>query len=497
MCDAMRPSSRHCRPMQPFNDGLPLRVVRLDGNGGMGVVDASRRRVWKENDLASFFTSFHPSSVVEIPSIPDHYGTWHGTSIGGLSDTVRRTGILQANPKHKGAVILFVTHAPEDLSTMTSELDAWEVGYAMGDVEEMNGYGRVVELVVYDPTQLSRVAALVARTGATPLLEDSDVDARRSIGIERLDRIDAQIVSRDTNMENEGEDAYGVRRGRENWRFPWIPSSWTRVPLTLDHMVENLLHDDISCIPQPLCQHVARCRIEMGLYDRMGTLWVKSEHAPTEHELKGGPLIRYPHRIVLQNEHLRQCLSSGRTTITTDELRDWGLEHVDHARYLVEAADGTWYRPRDTRNQLMSHIPMQRWVSCALSEEQSKQLCTCFYLLLVEGVRDEEVRHAIHLILFRYMVERGYTSRRMGKYTQDAKHIGNGDEFRPFRRLTQYAPERLPVEVLSKLCGRDGRLKNRGSKGTRSKYRTTNRYKPTRRLKRSREDEQAMVKVDQ
>tara|TARA_B110001450_G_scaffold66863_3_gene63192 strand:+ start:1900 stop:3351 length:1452 start_codon:yes stop_codon:yes gene_type:complete len=482
--------------MQPFNDGAPLRVVRLDTNGELGVVDASRRRVWKENDLASMSMPSTSFSIVDTPTIPEHYGKWHGTSIGGLSDTVRRTGIVQANPKHKGAVVVFATHVPEDLNAMISMLDAWELGYAMGDVEEMEGYGRVVEVVVYDPSQLSRVAAIVARVGATPILEDTNADARRSIGIERLDRIEAQIVSRDTNMAHENEDAYGVRRGRENWRFPWIPSTWTRVPLTLDHMVENLLHDDISCIPQPLCQHVARRRLEMGLYDRMGTLWVRSEHPPTDHEIHGGSNIRYPHRVVLQNEPLHHCLSSGRTTITVEELSDWNLEHVDHARYLIEAENGIWYRPRDTRNHLMSHIPTQRWVSCALSEAQSKQLCTCFYLLLVEGVRDGEVRHAIHLILFRYMVERGYTSRRMGKYTQDAMHIGNGDGYRPFRRLTQYAPERLPAEVLSKLCGRNGRLKTRGSKGTRSKYRTLNRYQPSRRLKRSREHEQEMVTVE-
>lgn len=482
--------------MQPFNDGRALRVVRMGEEGTMGVVDACRRRVWIGNTLMSTLADESTMSTVDIPSIPEHYGTWHGTSIGGLSDTVRRNGILHANPKHMGATVLFVTHAPEDLITITASLDTWEVGYAMGDVEEMDGHGRVVELIVYDPSQLSRTAAIVARTGATPILEDSSVDARRAIGIERLDRIDAQIVSRDTNMEYETEEAYGVRRGRENWRFPWVPDHWTRVPLTLDHMVENLLHEDISTIPQPICQHVARRRLELGLYDRMGTLWSKSEHPPTEYE-RTTPGVRYPHRTILQNAPLSACLSSGRTAITVDELCEWGLEHVDHARYLVQSDDGTWYRPRDVRNQLASHIPRQRWVSCALSDEQSKQLCTCFYLLLVEGVQDDELRHALHLILYRYMVERGYTSRRMGKYTQDAMHIGNGDEFRPFRRLSQYAPERLPTEVLNKLCGRNGRLMNRGSKGTRSKYRTSNRYQPTRRLKRSREDEEAMVTLDQ
>jgi hypothetical protein len=274
-------------------------------------------------------------------------------------------------------------------------------------------------------------------------------------------------------------------------------------------MVENLLHDDISCIPQPICQHVARRRLDLGLYDRVGTLWKRAEDPPTEHERTCGADIRFPHRAVVQNKPLRTCLLSGRTTITMEEFEEWGLGYVDHTRYLIEAGDGMWYRPRDTRNQLQSYTKTQRYVSCALSEQQSKQLCTCFYVLHVEGVRDEEVRQAIHLILYRYMVERGYTSRRMGKYTQDAMHIGNGKEFRLFLpRLTQYAPERIPSEVLSKLCGRDDRvlskmfgrdgcLKNRGSKGTRSKYRTMNRYQPTRRLKRSREHEEAMVTVDQ
>lgn len=470
--------------------------MRVGEEGDLGVVDSCRRRVWIGNSLLSVPVDESTTSGVDIPCIPEHYGSWRDTSIGGLSDTVRRDGILHANPKQRDAVVLFVTHAPDNLATITESLDAWGVGYAMGDLEEMDGYGRVVELIIYEPSDLSRTAAIVARSGATPILEDANVDARRAIGIERLDRIDAQIVSRGTNMEHDTEEAYGVRRGRENWRFPWIPDSWTRVPLTLDHMVENLLHEDISTIPQPICQHVARRRLELELYDRMGTLWVRSEHPPTEYERTAGPNVRYPHRIVIQNPSLRTCLSSGRFTITMDELREWGLEQVDHARYLIQSDDGTWYRPRDIRNQLLSHIPRQRWVSCALSDVQSKQLCTCFFLLMVEGVRDDELRRAIHLILYRYMVERGYTSRRMGKYTQDAMHIGNGDEFRPFRRLQQYAPERLPTAVLSKLCGRDGRLKNRGSKGTRSKYRTVNRYQPTRRLKRSREDEESMVMVD-
>lgn len=503
----MRPLERMCRPMHPLNDGAPLQVVRLrraDGEGTvLGVVDAARRRVWKGHDLAS--TPFPSSSesweaTVDVPAIPDHYGRWVKTSIGGLSETVRRVGILSANPRHRDPVTFFAIRVPEGAAEeIVRALEARGVDHAAGGVTDTGdaAYGRVFELAVYDPAQFERAAALVARAGATPLLERADVDARRAIGIERLDRIEAQIVSHDTNMEDEREDAYGVRRGRENWRFPWIPASWPRVPLTLDHMVENLLHEDIASVPQPLCQHVARRRLALGLYGRMGTAWVRSEHPPTARERAADAPTRCPYRVVLRNAPLRACLSAGRTTITEEELRAWGLEHVDSRRFLIETDDGRWYRPDPPRVQLEKRIPRQRWVACALSDAQSKQLCTCFYLLHVEGVDDAEVREAIHLVLYRYMVERGYTSRRMGKYTQDAMHIGNGDKFRGFDVLKslskQYLAERLPAEVLNKLCGRDGRLRNRGSKGTRSKYRTENRYRPKRRLKRSREDERAMV----
>jgi len=124
---------------------------------------------------------------------------------------------------------------------------------------------------------------------------------------------------------------------------------------------------------------------------------------------------------------------------------------------------------------------------------QSEQLITAFYLLSVERVADATVCEAASLILFRYMFERGYTARYMGKYLQEANHIGNGKRFRQFRRLSQYAPDRLPIAVLTKLCGTNGRMINRGSKGTRSKYRTANRYVPARRLKRTREDEDEMM----
>jgi hypothetical protein len=131
-----------------------------------------------------------------------------------------------------------------------------------------------------------------------------------------------------------------------------------------------------------------------------------------------------------------------------------------------------------------------------LTSKQSEQLIEVFYLLTVECIDDPLQQEACKLILFRYMIERGYTARWIGKYDQDGNHVGNGDKFRKFSRLSQYAPDRLPTDVLNKLCGRNGKLKNKGSKGTRSKYKQekeTKRYVPKRRLKRTGEDERRML----
>ena len=91
------------------------------------------------------------------------------------------------------------------------------------------------------------------------------------------------------------------------------------------------------------------------------------------------------------------------------------------------------------------------------------------------------------------MRETGYSGRWVGKYVQDARHVGNSDHLRKFAHLAQYAPHRLPSEVLNRLCGRDGKLHPRGSNGSRSKYAPAEeRYEPKRRMVRSPEDEEAM-----
>ena len=82
----------------------------------------------------------------------------------------------------------------------------------------------------------------------------------------------------------------------------------------------------------------------------------------------------------------------------------------------------------------------------------------------------------------------------MGRYDQDADHVGNGETCRQFESLEQYRPGNLPAKVLDRLCDSDGRVRGRGSKGSRSKYKQPGRvdYRPKRRLARTRDDEDAM-----
>ena len=136
------------------------------------------------------------------------------------------------------------------------------------------------------------------------------------------------------------------------------------------------------------------------------------------------------------------------------------------------------------KQKLQTLIPRKRWVSGALSIDQTRQLLQAFYILYVEQTTDTKQRNIAKFIMFRYLVERGFTSRWMGKYNQDALYLGNGNKIRKFKRLDQYEPHRLKVEILNSIYKPGGELRGRGSKGTRSKYATENRYVPKRRMKK-------------
>lgn len=491
------PPAAATRTLPAFNYGQPLRVVRLD-DGRLAVVDSTDvSHAWIEHEWSSTrIAGIEHLPQVEVPPIPSQYGRWLKTSIGGVSKTVRRTGILRGKPSWRDPIALFAVRAPS--ATAVADALARIEGVTVGDSEHDAEYGHVTELVVYHPDYLARVAAVVARAGATPMLEDVRANAERDIGVERLDRIGAHVVREE---EQEEDDQYGLRRGGENWRFPWMRSAgWTHAPITWDHVVANVRpEEDVAALAQPLRQHVARSRLAAGDFPPAGSRWRQEDTPPTTQEMAyvDDPSPPAPLRVVrVKSLHpeLAAALGEGRCTLTDAEAREWWRDPPTRPT-VVRAADGRWFRPVDTARALTRHIPTnKRWVSAALTAAQSRQNVTHFYYRCIEEGDDPEVCHAIDLMSEMYM-RHGYSGRWLGKYVQNGMHVGNGDSFRRFARLQQYAPHRLPTEVLNRLCGRDGKLHNRGSKGSRSKYKNPKkrRYRPVRRMVRTTEDERLMA----
>ena len=77
-------------------------------------------------------------------------------------------------------------------------------------------------------------------------------------------------------------------------------------------------------------------------------------------------------------------------------------------------------------------------------------------------------------------------------------HVGNSKELRRFHKMSSVHYERssLPAKVLADLCRRDGKLRGRGSKGSRSKRALKEgvvRYKPVMTLRRTFFDEERMA----
>lgn len=493
-----KPSATKTLPV--FNNGQPLTVVWIPSewegdDGEVGIVDASKGSnwVWRASHpwTSTRVPELHTLTTVDLPHIPESYGRWLPTSIGGLSKTVRRVGMVRCKTKTACPVVVFAIHA--DSETTVSDVFApaqHDHLCTLGDTQYDDELGYMTEIVVYDAQDVAHVAARIARAGAVPVLEDPTVDAKRGLGIERLDRIHADVVCDPTCMHGENDGTYGLRRGSENWSFPWLPKDW-KPPITWDHMVQNVLHRDFATLPKLVQQHVARVRMDMGDVPPLGTVWEETfPPSQEERETSSGRCI------ATVSPDVVDALTRGQTTMETPAVRSDGTP-VD-TDTLVEARDGRWYRPVDTSRVLKAHVPAgpnrKRWVSAALTKQQSEQLIEAFYFVCIDMIQDPVLHKAFEMILFVVMQEQGYTARWMGKYDQFALHVGNGNTYRKFRRLAQYDPHRLPSDVLNKLCDRDGTLRNRGSKGSRSKYKTdAPRYVPKRRLKRTREDEERMV----
>jgi hypothetical protein len=465
--------------MRMLNDGKPFSVVLFRDAAGaplMGVRDDEMKMVWVERDVVS--KRIEGSSTLQLPHFPEHYGKWHTTSVGGVSATVRRLGILRAVSRARGPVVLFATHSdPTAVAAAVAGLAT------LGPQEVTDDFGTVTELTILQPEDLAYVAARVARTHAIPVLENPNINAQRPLGIERLDRITAKVTTDETMVE---EDTYGLRRGCDNWNFSWLPQGW-RPPVNWDEMVLNVREEPVDKLPQPLRQHVAKAMLDNGTYPPIGSLWSSQVcPPPLDNELAWDK--PYPPPFPLRA--IVDVPEDQRAKLVAGEYVDM---RVDTTRALC-CIESKFYETVDTAQLLRRHIPLRRYVSAQLSEAQSKQLIEVFYLLTVERVEDPTIRKALGLILYRYLLQRGYTARWLGPYRQDALHLGNGDQFRRFHRLAQYAPGKLPTETLNKLIGRDGTIQNKGSKGSRSKYhRGKKRYVPVKRMQRSEEDMQRML----
>lgn len=495
----MTTASTHTIPI--FNGGQAFRVVRDASDGRLGLVDhdastTTGMRVWFEMEYTTTCTS--STRLTDVPMLPDiPCGSFVEKFIGGVSRTVRHVGCLRARVRHRTeSLSVFATHAPSGDAVRHALATLCDAVTTVGEEENDDEFGIVVEVVVHDVEDVDHVCAVLSRVGATPLLDrDESVNARQCIGIERLDRIESDCVA--IARADTDDVQFGARRGARNWRFEWLPVGW-RPPITWDHMIENVATLDITEIPQPLRQHVAAHRLRHGtIAYALGSHWRRMEHPPnpseiafaTDHPAHTHMLQTLMGRVIVHRPNVSRILTE-RTWLSAAEVDAAGLVH---RQSMVCADDGVWYVTCDPRNHLVHEVKTERWVSAALTTEQSHQLITAFYILSVERVRDPIVRRQASLILFRYMFERGYTARWMGKYDQDAHFIGNGTRLRAFKRLSQYDPHRLPTKVLNRLCNREGKLVSRGSKGTRSKYRTENRYVPVTRLHRSDVDETRMV----
>jgi len=486
------PAPFFTKTLPPFNKGMPLRVVRSK-EGWMGVVDERAEKIWVEEEWGSSVSLEDEEGLIEVvvPSIPSNYGKWVYKPIGGVSSTARRVGCVRSDPRKGGSpAIVFATNSPSPTSVHTS-LSSVPHLCTVGDGEEDPEFGYTAEIVVHDSKDLETVCARVARYGATPILEDSSLNTRRKLGVERLDRIGSNV----SEEEEKEEGLHGPRRGVENWRFDWLPKDWKKAPITWDHMVSNSEGVEVNKLSQPLRQHVAKKMLVEGTFPHVGMEWKEAECPPTQKEvkLKGERDPPYPLRKIVSYPLLALLIGCGVRKFSEKDLFENGVEDEIPSRCLLKGEDGVWYRPVDPSSYIKSQIPVKRYVSPALEQKQTEQLISAFFYLSVEKGEDKEERKACSLVLLQYMKERGYTARWLGKYDQEALYVGNGSSFRPFKRLSQYDPGRLPTEVLNRICKNDGSLKNKGSKGSRSKYKTKGKYVPRRLLKRSREEEEGMM----
>lgn len=465
-----------------FRSGRPLQVARVssvweEGEDELGVINDDT------GDIAFGFSTAEEPIVgelrrIELPAIPGPAQNWQSCSIGGLSQTERRVGVLRGKVGARNCTFVVVgcphPRCIHDLFPSSEWSGRVTVGDSVHDAHE----GHCVEVAVHDAERdLSLVSARAARFGEVVVDEDSlQLEAQRSLGVERLDRIDAAIVQ-DDDAADDGH--YGLRRGVENWLMDWQPPEWELPSCTWDHLVRNTKDRmPLRCMPKILRQYVCKYKLQHGEFATLGTCWERQDQE------EGATL----HGAVL---------SVARRGADDDVV------YSDRPLLGVAfATDGVhYYRPCDEEARLRSFAHCQertRLVSSHLSAAQSRQLITAFYIACVERHADPTIRMAARLVLFHYIVHVGYTARWLGQYRKTAMHVGNGARLRRFSKLTQYEPARLPTSLLNSWLTSDGTVQPNGMasvsrRGSRSKFAGENRYRPKRRKRRTREEESRML----
>lgn len=486
---------RRTRKLPPFLDGAPLQLVvatsQWEGEGdSVAAVDARSGGLWRGFTTAkSGREEGEELRPIDLPPIPGPDAAWISCAIGGVSQTQRRVGVLRGRDNELAHVSFFALRCVPDASGVVDMIrgDEWKAKATVGDPIEDEVEGWAVEVVVHSAQDLSVCAARIARLGAEVVMDEASapLEAGRSLGIERLDRIDAAILQRDVGPDH---FSYGLKRGVTNWAFGWQPEEWDFASFNWDQLVKNVKDTmPISDIPPLLLQHVAAYKLLHGEAAKTGRAWAQVA-SPANGTAK-----------VLRSDDASSRLSGVRAFRTVLPTPVVGAK-VDS---VVRAEDGQWWKCFNEEKHLQGYARLdgrRRLVSSHLTTAQSRQLITAFYLACVERSTDPTVLLASRIVLFHYLVHAGYTARWLGQYVQSAQHVGNGNRLRSFKRLRQYDIERLPVTMLNRWLRRDGDLVPNGlasvnRRGSRSKYvKDQDKYKPRKRLRRTAVDERVMLK---
>ena len=514
-----------------WQNGRPLEVVSIPSEwegqeATLGVVDAEHHR--------SVWVGFSPTPTrvehairdlarVEVGEIPARYGAWVGSSlrpkaIGGVSDTQRRVGLLHCSshePLNLFVLGLARRDAVADLLAARPDLGpACTVGDPIWDEGAW-----AVEVVLHDGAHLDSVAAALAELGGELLLDEASqhLESRRALGVERLDRIDAATMREGSADLRDTDGQYGPRRGVENWRFEWQPAEWEHPAITWDNLELNVRDTPLPQLPYPLRQRAAAGRLLRGAFAELGRAWRRT-HAPTAEERRADPAapgvgagrghVRpdAPAEVV---EYLGQRADEAGVVLLPPELfAVSGRWCADGAH--VRAAGGAWFRVVDEERALRAEahgLDRRTKISPRLSRPQSRQLLSAFYVACIARTPDPVRMLAARLVLYHYLVQRGYTARFLGKYDQRGCFVGNGSRLRKFKRLQQYDIQRLPSAVLNRFLEREGSHdgatieKRVRVKGSRSKYKSkaaragSEPYVPVKRMRRSQEAERSMLQA--